>query len=409
MNRRRRRKRRKRRSGCGTLLLLLILLLLILGYLAWQMDLFDRFFPAQEETAPEEPAETEAEQERVTPASSWEKFYYNTLTDEAEQAAYQAIEAGLFHQAETIELDSLSPDRIGEIFQMVLKDDPELFWCDGTAATTTYSGLNPYAVLTPGYAYDAETKEAMQDEIDAVVSDFLNGISEDASTYERIVSVYQWIVDTVDYDSGAKDNQNIYSVFVEKRSVCAGYSRATQYLLNRLGVFCTYVTGQTVGGTHHAWNLVRIGADYYHVDTTWGDPVFLTQTEGQTQSMTAYDYLCCDDTELLKTHTPDPAVALPACTHMEYNYYVQQGRYFTSYDKETIRQQIQTDIDGQASESVFKFADQSLYTAARDEILGELLTQAVQELGRRYGLSTVQYQYVDDAQLNKITLYWQYT
>ena len=66
--------------------------------------------------------------------------------------------------------------------------------------------------------------------------------------YQKILYVYEYIVNTVDYDLEAADNQNIYSVFVNRRSVCAGYSKATQYLLERLGVFCTYVTGTTLDG-----------------------------------------------------------------------------------------------------------------------------------------------------------------
>ena len=44
---------------------------------------------------------------------------------------------------------------------------------------------------------------------------------------------------------------SIYSVLVNGESVCAGYARTTQYLLERLNVFCTYVTGTaTVSYTH---------------------------------------------------------------------------------------------------------------------------------------------------------------
>ena len=47
-----------------------------------------------------------------------------------------------------------------------------------------------------------------------------------------------------DYDDAAEDNQNICSVFIGKKSVCAGYSKAMQYLMEKQGLFCTYVTGE---------------------------------------------------------------------------------------------------------------------------------------------------------------------
>ena len=47
--------------------------------------------------------------------------------------------------------------------------------------------------------------------------------------------------------------------------------KGTQYLLNRLGVFCTLVDGYGKNNERHAWNLVEVDGEYYYVDTTWGD------------------------------------------------------------------------------------------------------------------------------------------
>ena len=39
---------------------------------------------------------------------------------------------------------------------------------------------------------------------------------------KKIRYVYEYLVNTVDYDENAPDNQNIYSALVGKSSVCAG-------------------------------------------------------------------------------------------------------------------------------------------------------------------------------------------
>lgn len=48
------------------------------------------------------------------------------------------------------------------------------------------------------------------------VSECLSGISENASDYEKILYDYEYIVNQVDYDDAAEDNQNICSVFIGK-------------------------------------------------------------------------------------------------------------------------------------------------------------------------------------------------
>ena len=58
---------------------------------------------------------------------------------------------------------------------------------------------------------------------------------------------------------------------LEGTAVCAGYARAYQLLMQEAGIPCEYVSGYANGG--HAWNVVEIDGAWYHVDTTWDDPV----------------------------------------------------------------------------------------------------------------------------------------
>lgn len=338
-----------------------------------------------------------------------QKYYYLQLREE-EQLAYREILQGVRENVEEIYIHASDADRVNQLFQYVIKDCPEIFWCDGTTTATAYGGEEAYTVLKPGYLYDEVTRTAMEDEIAQAVSECLAGISAEASEYQKILYAYEYIVNTVDYDSEAADNQNIYSVFVNHRSVCAGYSKATQYLLERLGIFCTYVTGTTSSGQNHAWNLVKCGGDYYYVDTTWGDPVFQA-AEGEEVSQfqnISYDYMCCDDAELLKTHTPDGDVEFPACTKLDWNYYVVNGMYYTSYNSEAVLQKMNEVISAKGNPVVLKFADSSVYGQAHDDVFQNVIRRAAQNLADWYGLTEVKYQYMDEPELNKITIYWIY-
>ncbi len=338
-----------------------------------------------------------------------QKFYYQQLEEE-ERLVYREILDGIWENGKEIYVHTSDAERANAIFQYILKDYPEIFWCDGTITATSYEGEEAYTVLQPTYSYSEMAKGIMEEEMASAIEECLVQVPEESSEYQKILYVYEYIVNTVDYDMAAPDNQNIYSVFKHQRSVCAGYSKAAQYLLERLGVFCTYVTGTTSTGQNHAWNLVKCDGDYYYVDVTWGDPVF-QEAEGEEVSQLqniSYDYMLCNDEELLKSHTPDTDAQFPSCTKMDRNYYVMNGMYYDSYDGSTALLKMKDVIAAKGNPSVLKFANRDLYNQAHDDVFQNVIKAAAQDLAEKYGLTEVRYQYMDEPENNKITIYWQY-
>ncbi len=278
-------------------------------------------------------------------ATPWEasKFTYNRLSKN-EQLWYLDIEQLIGNMEEKGRLSDvgiqggLDETAIDKIFQCVLNDHPEFFYIDGYAYTKYTSGDELlYIEFAGNYNLDKETVLTRKSEIEDAASKILEGISQDASDYEKVKYVYETIILNTDYVLNSPDNQNIYSVFVRKSSVCQGYAKATQYLLNRLGVECTIVQGSVDNGEGHAWNLVQVEGNYYYVDTTWGDAYYQVEEEyirEQNYPEINYEYLCITTKELLKTHIIQAMVPMPECVAVEYNYYVNEGAYFTSYDRE---------------------------------------------------------------------------
>lgn len=166
-----------------------------------------------------------------------------------------------------------------------------------------------------------------------------------------------------DYDLNAPDNQNICSVFLEGASVCQGYAKATQYLLNHLGVMCTLVQGTVDTGEAHAWNLVRVDGDYYYVDTTWGDASYRMEDGSEQEGLSEinYDYLCVTTEDILRTHRIDGVVAMPECTAMEANYYVREGNYFTEYNREQLQRIFDAAREMGRTDITLKCADETCY------------------------------------------------
>ena len=215
-------------------------------------------------------------------------FYYGQLSGE-EQVMYRELLQGLQKMEECITIHAGRGDRPEKVYEYLLYDRPELFWCAGSSQMTVYED---YTEFYPAYVCTSNEREQRQAEIDAAAAECAAGLDPSAGTYDRIRYVYEYLVNTVDYDENAPDNQNIYSALVGKSSVCAGYSRAAQYLLNNMGIECIYVVGTAQGQEAHAWNIVNCGGNYYQMDVTFGDPVFLSSESGENLpgNIIYYDY-----------------------------------------------------------------------------------------------------------------------
>ena len=317
--------------------------------------------------------ETTAESDNTESCSLLEeggsRFAYESL-DAQEQIWYGEIEQALGEMTDTIKLSTepigqgLDEQDIDRIFQCVLIDHPEIFYTTGYTYTKYSRGDRTVGIDFAG-TYSLPREEAVNkaEEIRGRASEWLSDIPSDASEYDKVKAVYEKIIFSTDYDLNASDNQNIASVFLGNSSVCQGYAKATQYLLNHLGVMCTLVQGTVDTGEAHAWNLVRVEGDYYYVDTTWGDASYRMEDGSGQEELPEinYDYLCVTTQELLRTHRIESVVAMPECTATQANYYVREGVYFTSYDAEQMQSIFDRAWESGRTEITLKCADEECY------------------------------------------------
>ena len=126
------------------------------------------------------------------------------------------------------------------------------------------------------------------------------------------------------------------------------------------------------------------------------------------ESSINYGYLCCTDEEIFKNHEPDADVIYPACTSMDLNYYVLNGMYYDFYDSETILSNMNQAIYNMESSFTCKFSTDELYQMAHDDMIQNLIPQAAQNLASYYRLESVSYMYVEDEDVDKITVFWNY-
>lgn len=262
------------------------------------------------------------------------KFAYECLSEEGKMAYDQMLEAILSYQ-KSVKLATRDKDLMQKAYQALNCDYGGLFWVEGYVFTSYTKGKELVGLeFSPNYIMDEEEKNELQKQVDAVVEEWLAGISLHDSDYEKAKYVFETLIERVDYVEDSKDNQNILSVFLHQKTVCQGYACATQYLLRQLGISSTIVSGRA-NNQAHAWNIVKLDEKYYHMDTTWGNSTYL-DTEQQKAKFVNYNFLCMTDQEIFYTHQVETFFPLPDCSSMEHNYYVEEGRYFEIWDPEAI-------------------------------------------------------------------------
>ncbi|RKM55514.1 hypothetical protein D6853_08095 [Butyrivibrio sp. X503] len=270
------------------------------------------------------------------------RYYYEKLS-EAGKNIYVEILAILKTESDQVALSAvLEDDAVEKVFSHVMNDHCEIFWVDGYKLTKHKVGNDVKKLtFTGNYLYDKTEIESRQSKINEYVSECLANAPSSDDDYYAIKYVYDYIINHTEYVSGAPDNQNICSVFITGKSVCNGYAKATQYLLEKLGVECVFVEGlvQTDQGEpgKHAWNLVKSNDSYYYVDTTWGDSSYQglggSSFVEETKVLDVnYDYLCVTTKDIMETHTLSDIVRMPECNSLADNYYVREDEYFKSDD-----------------------------------------------------------------------------
>ncbi len=230
--------------------------------------------------------------------------YYHML-DEKGQHLYRQICANADAMNATFEpIETVTVPEIKNVLMAVYNDHPELFWLN-TIFTCKYDKNKICVELTLDFNMTEDERIRSYRNFYNMTNSILSEV-ENLGTYERERRLHDILIQRIEYDGGADMNQSAYSALVEGKSVCAGYARAYQYLMQRLGIPCYYCTGYA--GEEHAWNIVALDDGYYNVDLTWDD------TPGG-----EYDYFNKTDEDYADTHIrQDLSINLPQCQGQRY-------------------------------------------------------------------------------------------
>ncbi|WP_186438328.1 transglutaminase domain-containing protein [Cohnella terricola] len=123
------------------------------------------------------------------------------------------------------------------------------------------------------------------------------------SDHQKEKVIHDWIVTNLSYDTRLISH-SAYDGLMEGSTVCQGYALLTYEMMRQAGIPVKIVEG-TSRGQAHTWNLVQIGGKWYHIDTTWNDPV--PDTAGKVY----YNYYNLTDSQLRVDHKWKPSAEYP--------------------------------------------------------------------------------------------------
>ena len=152
--------------------------------------------------------------------------------------------------------------------QYYFLDNGYLYSTGRSSSNSTDYSLTIYNAFSKGSVRMKHTKKVMK-----TLKSWVNKINKRPNTVSKLTTAHDLICKKVTYGK-SKYDQSCYSVFVGKKTVCAGYSSAFIMLSQAAGIPCLTVTSdvQVDGEDYsHQWNMAKINGHWYNVDVTWDD------------------------------------------------------------------------------------------------------------------------------------------
>lgn len=164
----------------------------------------------------------------------------------------------------------LSETQAKELFIMFSYSNPQYYFLDSSLIASSGGSWVPffYGKFTDGSARKTETAKvkAQIDEMESQIAKGRNDVEKAKIAHDLIITKVQYDHDYATSTPNTLYHQSGYSVFCDDYTVCAGYTKAFELLMNGAGIDTMGVVSEG-----HAWNLISLNDSWYHVDCTWDD------------------------------------------------------------------------------------------------------------------------------------------
>ncbi len=244
---------------------------------------------------------------------------------------YSAIKEGLLNGEDTIDVskykESKNSKEVFEIINKVVNENPYIMYYKGGRFWSN-------GILKPEYFREKTVMLSHREIVKNRIREVINSIIKPEMTdFEKERVVHDYIINNSSYDSFnferntiPPESYNSYGILIKGVGVCEGYAKTMKLFMDELGIEAIIVSG-TGKGQSHAWNLVKIEDEYYHVDLTWNDPVM-----DDNSKVLRYDYFNLTDLEMKREHNWDQN-DYPRAISTKYNYHYYNNLTASSYEE----------------------------------------------------------------------------
>ena len=259
----------------------------------------------------------------MTDASS---YYYQRL-GRREQQAYHDMLEGLSAIRPSFPVPRLEGRVLSDIYFMLRMDHPEIFYT--VTFKYRYFDDSEKVTLIPEYIFPKakiiEHRQALM-----ARAARLARTAEKLSPEEKLLYIHDFICQNIHYDKLKKPySHEIIGALGHGVAVCEGIAKTVRILCEQLGIWCIVALSEANPEKgikyRHAWNVVKLGGSYYHLDATFDNSL-------GSADFIRHDYYKLSDRQLYRDHEP-VLWPVPACTDGDHTYYREKKLSFTKKEE----------------------------------------------------------------------------
>lgn len=255
---------------------------------------------------------------------SMDSYYYNFLSED-QKRIYESIANGVKNfQSEFVVRDYVADDKdkfaseVSIAIEAFINDHPEVFYLESEYSSyilSSFDGNIGYIRLN----YTEDSIESVNQKIELMsqkIDEYLEGL-DGLNDYEKELEIHDRLSYSVEYshlEELPREYHTAEGSLLEGVGVCDSFAKALQLIYSRAGIDSIIVLG-SLDGNPHAWNMVKINNEWYHVDLTSSHSIY------EETGIVNHAYFNLDTESEKRFASLDSEELIPEAYQNTYNYY----------------------------------------------------------------------------------------